>query len=75
MKWAELQQMWKDDGYESGHSDGLAEGRAEGLAEGRAAEFKETVLNMSQDGMSPESISRILKKDLEEVESVLQANN
>ena len=83
MKWAELQQMWKDDGYESGHSDGLAEGRteglaegrAEGLAEGRAAEFKETVLNMSQDGMSPEAISRILKKDLEEVESVLQANN
>lgn len=87
MKWAELQQMWKDDGYELGHSDGLAEGRAEGLAEGRAegrteglaegraAEFKETVLNMRQDGMSPESISRILKKDLEEVESVLQANN
>ena len=67
MKWAELQQMWKDDGYELGHSDGLAEGRA--------AEFKETVLTMRQDGMSPESISRILKKDLEEVESVLQANN
>lgn len=57
MKWAEIQFMWQEEGFEKGHIEGHAEGRAAGHAE-------ELVRLCREFGKSEEEILARLMKDL-----------
>ncbi len=55
-----------------GKEEGLEEGRAEGLKEGRIEEKIRMIRLMMESGMSILEISRIIKIEVSEIESLLK---
>ena len=57
---------------QTGYLEGLEEGREVGLEEGILANQKEIVINMYNDGVEPETISKYTKLNIEEVQRIIQ---
>ena len=55
MKWAEIQRMWKQEGYD------------EGIQNGIALEFQNTVMRLLGKGMTETEIAQLLDRDIEEI--------
>lgn len=64
----------KKEARREGRAEGKAEGRAEGIAEGRAEGMKEKAIEMAiemlKDGMSIETVAKISKLSISEVETL-----
>ena len=68
---AEGLEVGRAEGMEVGRAEGMEVGRAEGIEVGRKAEFRKNVLSMSEEGMDPQMIARILKSDIKEITKIL----
>ena len=64
----------KKEARREGRAEGKAEGRAEGIAEGKAEGMKEKAIEMAiemlKDGMSIETVAKISKLSISEVEKL-----
>ena len=55
------------DGRKIGRKEGREEGRREGREEGRKEMMRENVINLASAGLSPESISHLLKVSVKQI--------
>ena len=60
------------EGRAEGKVEGLVEGKAEGMIKGRDAQLISDIKGMLEEGLSPEAISRIVKRAPEQIQRLIQ---
>lgn len=72
MRYLEEKNLEREKGRAEGKVEGLVEGKAEGMIKGRDAQLISDIKGMLEEGLSSESISRIIKRTPEQIQGLIQ---